>query len=108
MRPLRACLGLFGLVLFVGAWLNCAAFILIGMALGGVNAKVEGGRYYLTDHAKSTQVSECVFRYSRVHQRSVEITQPIGLLAGAGLGVLASRRHNPVQEHSGRTEASRA
>ncbi len=89
MQKLRGYLGILGFILFIGAMLNFAAFMLVAADLGGTNAKEDAGRYYLTDHAKRTEVSRRVWTYSKAHQRSVEITQPIGIFVGGGLMVYA-------------------
>jgi hypothetical protein len=89
-----------------GGWLNCAAFFLVGMALGGGNGKVENGHYYLMNHSKRTEVSQRVFAYSRAHQRSVDITHPIGFFLGGGLMIYAirGRPHDPPLERTGPAE----
>ena len=91
MWRFRSHLGFVGVVLFLVAWLNCAAFVLIGLTLGGPNSHVEDGRYYLTDHGTRTEVSRKVWAYSRAHQRSVDITHPIGMFVGGGLIIYAIR-----------------
>jgi hypothetical protein len=97
MARLRGFLGLVGLIFFVVAGLNFTAFMLISLALGGVNAKVEDGHYYLTNHANRTEVSERVYAYSRAHQRTIGITHVMGFI-GFGLIMYAIRR-NPFEYH---------
>jgi hypothetical protein len=72
--------------LFALAMVNFAAFILIGLAIGGF--AIHGGftdrGYYLARSAYGmrTRVSESTFRYSRTHEHSLLITHPLAIVAG--------------------------
>ena len=63
--------------------INFAAFYVVALCIGGdaVGGKVEDGKYYVSSHGKYTEVSESVYRYSRLHTYSVWVTHPIGMLA---------------------------
>jgi hypothetical protein len=79
------------LAVFLGALLNFTVFCLVGMAIGGtaVTGKVEGGRYYVANHGRLTEVSREVWVYSDRHTRSTWITHPLAVLAFV---VMASSR----------------
>jgi hypothetical protein len=79
----------------VVAGLNFSAFWCAAVALGGdaINGKTEGGRYFLANHGKLTEVSGSVWRYSRAHAVSVMITFPLGFACFAVL-ILNSRKSN--------------
>jgi hypothetical protein len=64
--------------------LNFAVIFLVANWLGGdaVNGKEEGGRYYLANHGKLTEVTHAVWSYSRAHVYSVFVTHPIAMFAG--------------------------
>jgi len=64
--------------------LNFASFIIVALAIGGdaVNGKTEGGRYYLSEHGRDTEVSRSVFEYSRFHVYSVWVTHPLAMFGG--------------------------
>jgi hypothetical protein len=64
--------------------LNFASFFIIALSLGGdaVNGKREVGKYYLCEHGHYTEVSQAVFKYSKLHVYSVWITHPLALLGG--------------------------
>ena len=66
------------------AAVNFLSFVVASLALGGdaLNGKVEDGRHYLGNHGRYTEVSPSVWRYSRIHARSIMITHPIGLISG--------------------------
>jgi hypothetical protein len=70
-------------VLFTVAIVNFLIFFLMALSIGGdaVNGKVEGGKYYVANHGKYTEVSKTVFTYSRFHCYSVWVTHPVGILA---------------------------
>ena len=78
--------------------LNFVVFVGLTLHLGGdaVNGKVESGHYYLwgyNAHTRTkgyTEVSEGVYRYSRLHTYSVLVTWPLMLLGGL---VLRRKRH---------------
>jgi len=59
--------------------INFLVFMLVALYLGGdaLGGKEEHGRYFLESHGHFTEVSEDVFRYSKVHARSVELTAPL-------------------------------
>jgi len=71
-------------ILFAVAVLNFIAFIIGASVLGGdaVNGKVEGGKYYVANHGKYTEVSQVAFTYSRFHCYSVWVTHPLAILCG--------------------------
>ena len=64
--------------------LNFLAFAIIATCLGGdaLNGKAVDGRYFLSNHGKSTEVSEAVFTYSRIHASSIMVTHPLAILCG--------------------------
>jgi hypothetical protein len=66
---------------------NFASFWYGDLVLGGsaANGKREGGRFFVGDHGRYTEVSEDVYRYSTLHYASVLVTHIIGLLAAATL-----------------------
>jgi len=59
--------------------INFLVFMLAALYLGGdaLGGKEEHGKYFLESHGHFTEVSEKVFRYSKVHARSVEVTAPL-------------------------------
>ena len=61
---------------------NFAVFFTAALVLGGdaINGKAEGGRYFLANHGKLTEVSREVYDYSRYHAISLFITHPIAFL----------------------------
>ena len=61
------------------ALFNFLAFLIGCAALGGdaLNGKSEGGRYYVSNHGKLTEVSESAFTYSEIHCYSVFITHAL-------------------------------
>jgi len=63
---------------------NFAVFFIVALTLGGdaINGKAEGGRYFLANHGKLTEVSREIYDYSRYHAISLFITHPIAFLAG--------------------------
>lgn len=64
------------------ALINFIAF-LIGVAeLGGdaVSGKSEGGRYYVANHGKLTEVSRAAFTYSRIHCYAVFTTHALAFV----------------------------
>lgn len=64
--------------------LNFLAFAIIASRLGGdaLNGKSVDGRYFLSNHGKTIEVSEAVFNYSRIHASSIMITHPLAILCG--------------------------
>ena len=78
-----------GLVIAIGI-LNFLAFAITATSLGGdaINGRSENGHYYLSSHGKSTEVSEAVYNYSRMHDYSVWITHPLAMVAGLILSSL--------------------
>ncbi len=68
---------------FVGGFVNFAAFFTVAVAIGGdaVAGRVEGGRYYVSSHGRLTEVSRGVWEYSLFHARSTWITHPLAALA---------------------------
>ncbi len=67
------------LVLCVG---NFAVFAAVSISLGGsaANGRVENGRYFLSEHARETEVSKRVWEYSLWHSRSLFLTHPLALV----------------------------
>jgi hypothetical protein len=80
-------------VAFVIAGLNFVSFVIVALWLGGDagNGREEGGRYFLSQHGRDTEVSRWVFVYSRVHGYTVVVTHIGALLAGAAIQL--SRRN---------------
>ena len=80
--------------LFLIAFLNFTAFWIVALCIGGdaMNGKVQAGRYYLANHGKYTEVTQCVWAYSKIHTISVWITHPLALLGGGGLIAYAHRK----------------
>lgn len=78
-------------MVWIIAILNFASFVLIALANGGdaVNGKEEGGKYFVADHGRYTEVSKEFFQYSRIHIYSLLITHPAALI---GAFWCASRR----------------
>ena len=70
-------------VVGVACLANFVVFLIAALALGGdaFNGKVEGGRYFLANHGKVTEVSREIFDYSRYHTMSLFITHPLAFLA---------------------------
>jgi hypothetical protein len=66
------------------ALVNLVAFMAASLFLGGdaLNGMSGDGRYFLAAHGKYTEVSESVFRYSRMHALSIFITTPLGIVSG--------------------------
>jgi hypothetical protein len=62
---------------------NFIVFFVVAVVLGGdaINGKTDGGRYFLANHGRLTQVSRGIFEYSRYHAISLFITHPMALLA---------------------------
>jgi hypothetical protein len=65
-------------------FLNFLAFAIIAGCLGGdaLNGKSVDGRYYLSNHGKTVEVSAAVFNYSRIHASSIMVTHPLAILCG--------------------------
>jgi hypothetical protein len=79
---------LFGLAILSFLSFAAGALILGGDALNG---KVEGDRYFLRSGSEYTEVSEGVYRYSRVHAISLFVIFPLGIFGGGGLLAYADR-----------------
>ena len=81
-----------GLVIATGM-LNFLAFAIVATCLGGdaVNGRSENGHYYFASHGTTTEVSEAVYNYSRIHVYSVWITHPLAMAAGWFLSSLDSK-----------------
>ena len=64
------------------AIVNFAAFMIGVGALGGdaVNGKSGGGRYYVANHGRLTEVSKAAYIYSRFHCYSIWITHSLALI----------------------------
>lgn len=54
-----------------------------------LNGRVEGGRYFLSDHGRLTEVSASVFTYSWWHHASLFAMVPLTIMAWA---LIADRR----------------
>ena len=67
------------IVVFVLAWVNFTVYWIVGVCLGGFAniGRVEIGKYFLGSHGRYTEVSEAVFRYSRIHGQSTLITHAL-------------------------------
>jgi hypothetical protein len=66
------------------AMLNFSAFWYGVLILGGSagNGKEEGGRFFVGEHGKYTEVAERVYIYSRFHGISLWVTNSLGIVAG--------------------------
>ena len=82
-------------VLGVACMANFAVFFIVALAIGGdaFNGKAEGGRYFLANHGKLTEVSRAVYDYSRYHTMSLFITHPLAFLAAWRAKVARDRSH---------------
>jgi len=62
---------------------NFVVFVVVALIIGGdaLNGKAEGGKFFLANHGKLTEVSRETFVYSRYHSLSLFITHPIFFLA---------------------------
>jgi hypothetical protein len=62
---------------------NFVVFVVVAIMLGGdaLGGKTEGGRYFLANHGRLTEVSATAFAYSRYHALSIFITHPIAFVA---------------------------
>jgi len=62
--------------------LNFLAFWLIGASIGGGAqlGRITGGRYFLGDHGRLTEVSAWVYWYSWVHTASQAVTFPLWIV----------------------------
>ncbi|MCE9609194.1 MAG: hypothetical protein K8R23_03090 [Chthoniobacter sp.] len=71
-------------IIFAVAIINFIAFAIGTAVLDGdaVNGKSEGGRYYVANHGKLTEVSRAAFTYSRFHCYAVWITHPLAMIFG--------------------------
>jgi hypothetical protein len=90
---MRGVLNIIGGTLFFIAIINFMAFWIIAVSIGGdaTSGKVDGGRHYVSNHGKLTEVSSSVWHYSRAHTISVWITHPLGIVVGGGLMALSRR-----------------
>jgi hypothetical protein len=95
-------LNIIGGALFLIAIINFMAFWIVAGSIGGdaVSGKAEGGRYYVSNHGKLTEVSSRVWHYSRVHANSVWITHPLGIVGGGGLMVLSRTMKKATQQNT--------
>ncbi|MBX9628659.1 MAG: hypothetical protein K2X82_32985 [Gemmataceae bacterium] len=82
-----------GLVLGVVALANFAAFFVHTYAIGGDpwNGKREGGRFYVGDHGRYTEVTERRWRLAEVHTVAFLATHGLCVLVGAPLAIYARR-----------------
>ena len=69
-------------MVYTVAIVNFVAFLIGAAALGGdaVNGKSEGGRYFVADHGKLTEVSKAAFTYSRFHCYALWVTHPMAMI----------------------------
>jgi len=90
---MRRHLEILGTVLFFIAWINFVVFWVVAVSIGGdaISGKVEGNRYYLSNHGKLTEVSHRVWNYARAHTISTFIALPIGAFVGGGLIAYSQR-----------------
>src|SRR5689334_6962887 len=108
LMKLRIQKALCGFVIAIGI-LNFLAFAITAVRLGGdaINGRSENGHYYFSSHGKTTEVSEAVYNYSRIHVYSVWITHPLAMFAGLILSSLngqnrAGKQGVSTGNHSGR------
>lgn len=89
-KPLR----IIGYTVVLIAVLNFLAFMIVDFCIGGdaFNGKIEGGRYFVADHGRFTEVSPRIWYYSRSHAISIFITHPLGILLGGGLIAYSDRK----------------
>jgi hypothetical protein len=82
--PVRSPVNRFCSIVFIVAIVNFVAFLIGVAALGGdaVNGAAEGGRYYVSDHGKRTEVSEAAFTYSQLHCYTLFVTHPMAMICG--------------------------
>lgn len=80
-------------ILCVLALFNFLAFVGIGMCIGGdaLNGTVRNGRCFLRGKGQETEVSEGVWRYSRIHAMSALTTLPLAMILGLVAGVFPPR-----------------
>jgi hypothetical protein len=76
------------------ALLNFFSFVFISIYLGGdaLNGEESNGHFYLNSHGHYTEVSEKVFRYSKIHAYSMFATHSLLLFSGA---IFILRRKKP-------------
>ncbi len=69
-------------IVWATALLNFASFWIVASMHGGdaANGKEEGGRYFVANHGRYTEVTRSYFEYSRIHSLSIWITHPIAIL----------------------------
>jgi hypothetical protein len=70
-------------VVFTIMVINFTVFFFIAMFIGGdaLNGHETAGHYYLASHGALTEVSYFVFIYSTIHETSLFITHPLGMIA---------------------------
>lgn len=69
----------FGAILVLVGIINFGSHALISVRLGG-SAKPrtsEEGKYYLSSHGETTEVSESTWRHRRIHSISLFVTHPL-------------------------------
>lgn len=83
------------------AMLNFLTFWYGALILGGDagNGKKDGGRFFVGEHGKYTEVTEGVYRYSRLHGFSLLVTHPLGMAAGL---ILLWRKDPFITNHNKR------
>jgi len=81
--------------------LNFFAFWYGALILGGdaFNGKEDGGRFFIGEHGKYTEVTEGVYKYSRFHVLSLWVTHPLGMVAGL---ILLWRKDPFITNHNKR------
>lgn len=82
--------------IFILAFINFAVFLVVASKIGGGadNGRVVGGRYFLGDHGRYTEVSRAVYNYSLIHGASTLITHALffgGMFVLMSLGRLYER-----------------
>ena len=78
------------------AFLNCTAFILVAVCLGGdaVNGGASGDHYFLAAHGHQVEVSHGVWIYSRIHAFSAMISAPLFIAAAFIHNYLMKSKHD--------------
>jgi hypothetical protein len=70
-------------VVWLAAGVNFASFLILSGMYGGsaLNGKIEGGKFYVANHGRYTEVTESTFRFSLIHSMTA-----FGLIFVAVLG----------------------
>jgi len=85
------------------AMLNFFAFWYGVLILGGdaFNGKEDGGRFFIGEHGKYTEVTEGGYKISRFHVLSLWVTHPLGMVAGL---ILLWRKDPFITNHNKRRD----